>query len=702
MSAAGRACRRILVAVAAGAALAAQQAPAAPARFDWVLWCGDPARGAELAARAGFAAVQVPRGGDPGPARAAGLGYYLDQPCGKGLFELRDEAFEPVRAAYERTRDPATLVRPACFAAPGVLDGAVAAAVAEAQRLRGPGLRFVALADEASATRHDAPLDLCRCTHCLAAFRAFAARRCGGLDGVNATLGTQYAALEQVVPPTVDQIRRRELGDVALPADLRPFSLWLDFVDGQYTDAVRRLAGAVQAAVPDVPVGLTGLQAPAAFGGNDYARYVPALSLVEPYDLGGAVELARSLAPATAHRYATIAPADAAALGATPLASFVRAQLAAFACQGLHGAVVWNDATIVNPDGEPSPFGAALAAARRELGSALDACAGARVEPSSVWLVESQASVRAWWMLDSAGDGMTWVRRLSSYERTHSTSQATRVGWLRLLQDLGIEPRFVAEAGLAEKLLQQRPRALVLPATLALADRTAQAIRAYVQGGGVLLADFGAGLYDEQLQRRAAGALDDLFGIDARSLRWSDLLVREGASAARTRGLPLAEQGLEGALGERRDGGMAHLEKGLGRGRAVYLNAPVCAYGRWRVDEAAIEPARELRRRVRSVLQLAGVEPPCEVRGDGLPTCIQRTRLVLRDGREVLAIRVQALDAPAVLARLARDGARAVRCELPSPRRLFQLDGRALGDGPGRSFELSLDPWSALFVEVRP
>ncbi len=695
--------RALAACVAACAALAAQQAPtpSPPSRFERVLWVSD-ANGVESAARHGFTAVQVGRGGDPAPAIAKGLGFYLDQPIGKGLLELRDEAFAPVRAAYEQKRDPALLVRPACFAEPGAIERAAAAAAAEAARVRGASLRFVALADEASATRHDAPLDTCRCEACLAAFREFARRRYGGIDAANAALGTQFAAFEQLTPPTVDQIRRRELGDAELPADLRAFGAWLDFVDAQYADALLRIAAAAQAAVPGVPVGLTGLSAPAAFGGNDFARYVPALSLVEPYDLGGAVELARSFAPAGAHRYATVAPPDEAALAGASLTPYVRATFAALACQGAHGAVVWNDRTVVGDGGALSPFGAAVVAAREALGPALDACAGARVETSSVWLVESQAAVRAWWMIDSAKDGMTWPRRLASYERTHSTSQAARVGWLRLLQDLGVEPRFVAESALAERLLQQRPRVLALPATLALSDRSAQAIRAYVNAGGVVVADHGVGLYDEQLRRRASGALDALFGIVERSMRWDALLVREGKTVARSRGLPLAEGGLVGAMGEKRDEGMAHLEHSLGRGRAVYLNAPVVGYAAWRLDPAAVEPARELRRRVRGVLQRAGVEPPCEVRGEGLPTCIQRTRLALRDGREVLAVRVHALEAPAILRELGRNGPRAVRLELPSPRRVFRLDGTAIGDGMATGFDLQLDPWGALFVEVRP
>jgi hypothetical protein len=314
-----------------------------------------------------------------------------------------------------------------------------------------------------------------------------------------------------------------------------------------------------------------------------------------------------------------------------------------------------------------------------------------------VWVLESQDSVRVWWMLDSVADGLTWVRRLASHERTHSTSQASRLGWIRLLQDLGLQPHFVTAAQLPERLLQQRPRCLVLPASIALSDRAAQAIAAFVQNGGTVLADHSTGLYDDTLARRDAGALDALFGITGRSCAWEDLLVREGRSTARESGLPLAERALHGKLGERRRLGDAFLELAHGRGRAVYLNAPVAMYGAWRLDEQQVEPARELRRRVRSVLQQAGAEPPCEVRGEGLPTCIERVPLRLRDGRSVLALRLHALDAPAVLRRLAGDGPRAVQVEFRTVRTLRLLGGEDLGTGT--RFDLRLDPFGALFLE---
>ncbi|HEB52707.1 MAG TPA: hypothetical protein ENI87_05585 [bacterium] len=671
----------------------------APSRFEKVLWCSDVADGPRWARAHGYTAVQLGRGGDAAAVRALGLRFYLDQPVGKGLLELRDEQWRPVVQAYERTRDPKVLVRPTCFAEPGRLDRAAAAAAAEARRVGPEGMLFVALADEASSTRHNAPLDTCRCAHCLRAFRRYCERRFAAVDQLNAVLGTHYQRFSDVVPPTTDQVRRRELGEQALPADLRPFSLWLEFVDEQFAAAVATMCERVAAAVPGIPVGLTGLAVPGAFGGHDYARLLPGQTLVEPYDTGGAIELCESLVAPSVHRYATVAPPSRERLrGNVRLADHVRATLCRHASHGVAGVVVWNDATVRGADGAKTPFGEALQAAFRRYGPTFDELAGAIIEPSEVWVVESQPSVRAWWMIDSAQDGLTWIRRLASHEATHSTSQAARKAWIRLLQDLGLQPRFVPAGQLAERILVERPRCVVLPATLSLSDRSAQALDVYVQNGGTLLADHSVGLYDEHLLRRDRGVLDGLFGITERSLRWHDLLVREGRASARVRGLPHAENGLVGAVAVRRGDVATFLERSHGRGRACYLNTAVVGYADWRLDPQQIGRARELRRRVRSVLRRARVLPPCEVFGKGLPTLIERVALRLRDGRRVVAVRVNALERPAILRQLQQRGP--IEVELIWPRDLHVRELHGVDHGTAARTKVTLDPFGAVFVEV--
>ena len=101
---------------------------------------------------------------------------------------------------------------------------------------------------------------------------------------------------------------------------------------------------------------------------------------------------------------------------------------------------------------------------------------------------------------------------------------------------------------------------------------------------------------------------------------------------------------------------------------------------------------------MRSALQQAGIEPPCEVRGEGLPTCIERVPLRLRDGRSVLALRLHALDAPKLLQNLAAKGPRAMQVDFPVVRTLRHLGGEDLGTSA--RFDVRLDPFGALFLEV--
>jgi hypothetical protein len=434
------------------------------------------------------------------------------------------------------------------------------------------------------------------------------------------------------------------------------------------------------------------VQPPSAFGGHDYAQLLPGLSFAEVYDVGAARELAACFLPAGAVQGVTLS---------RPKNGDLRlpvAELADAAQHGLSAVIVWNHAAVAGPDG-PSDYGRALQQAFAAMAPVLDACAGAVPDRSDLWIVESQPSVRVGWMIDSVADGMTWVRRFASYDATHGLSFAARASWLRLCEDLGLQPRFVAERDLPERLLQQRPRCLVLPACWSLADRTCSAIGAWVRAGGTLVADHGTALYDERLTLRQAGALDALFGITARSLRFDDLLVREGRSvpgAALPTGAAAAEAGTLGQLSERHGDRNVFLERLDGRGRAVYLNLAVCDYVRVRLDPSAVAVARDLRARVRRVLQLAGVEPAVEVRGEGLPTCLERT-VLRRQDRVVHALRVNALDRPELLQELGKAGRRPITLSLRSPKHLRILGGADLGTND--TFALELDPYAGLFLE---
>ena len=71
-------------------------------------------------------------------------------------------------------------------------------------------------------------------------------------------------------------------------------------------------------------------------------------------------------------------------------------------------------------------------------------------------------------------------------------------------------------------------RALLLPNIAMLSDRQCEQLRAYVRGGGSLVASFETSLYDENLNPRSDFGLANLFGVSQggrrRRHQWQSLL----------------------------------------------------------------------------------------------------------------------------------------------------------------------------------
>jgi Beta-galactosidase len=672
-----------------------------PGGFEMILWLhGGPPRDRQFFTaikELGCTAVSVSSGEDPTVPGRYGLRFYSDQILGKGILELRDRQFDPVRKAYELSRDPKDLVRPACLSSMATL-ATLSGILSDRLRLALPNHPLaVSLGDEISVTRHANPLDLCFDKRSLKEFRAFLARRYVAIDRLNQSWNTRFQSFDEVLPFTADQIRARELDGPVLAENLRPWAEHREFMDGELAAVVTHLVEQVRRHDPQLPCGLTGMPAPAAYGGHDYARLLPGLRFYEVYDVGGARDLAMSLAPAGARQVATLFPPKPG-----EGADLVRARLADMLAHGLWGAVVWSAGEVLDAGCRPTAYGRALAAALDDLKPALAAFAGATVLRSPVWILESQASVRAWWMLDSRADGDTWIRRLSSYEVAHSTSIAARHSWVRILEDLGMQPRLVPETELAERLRKAPPRLLVLPATLALSEANGRAIATFVNDGGFLVADHSTALYDESLGRRGQGLLDGLFGIQKRSLLYADQLVAQGVPDTAGRlstGAAAAERGLEGGLAEKSGDLQVQVERRVGKGRAVYLNLAVCEYGRVRLDKEPLETALDLRQRVLWVLREAGVATPVSVVSERVPTCLERIVLQAEDGRTLLAVRVNALEAPAVLQEVGKGGSRPIKLTFPDRRKITDLiTGKTYA--AATEHNLRLDPFRGLFLVV--
>ncbi len=685
---------------------AQQTAPIAPwpDGLQSFAWLPDGLDTDEAALRAlrelGVTGVTVGDGQDPEPARRLGLSIYRDQLVGKGTLELRDSQFAPLRAAYEQDRAIEHLLRPNCLSDPATQGDLLARALTALAPLAAAPPSFVILGDEVSTTRHVNPLDFSFSPHALAEFRTFLRGRYRDIGALNRAWQTSHASFDTVEPFTADRIRAREFAaGGTLPANLSPWAEHRAFMDRALARTVRSLAGCARAKVA-VPIGLTGLQQPAAYGGSDYSLLMPELDVFEIYDIGGARDLAMSLARPLARQIITLFPPKE----GQPM-DLVAAHVTDALAHGMTGVVLWHAGHLLNrADGmQPTPFGVAVRDALRGAQS-LSPLAGASVERSLVWIVESQPAVQAHWMLDSASDGVTWPRRLSSYEETHSTSVAARASWVRLCEDLGLQPRFVAAAQLRALLAQQQVKLLVLPVCLALSDEEIAAVTDYVQQGGVAVADGMLAFYDDRLRRRDRPGLDAVFGLTPRAVPGlAQLLVHEGQPAAQARllsGAAACERSIEAAIAERAAPSLSvQCEHRFGRGTAIYLNIAVCEYASVRLDPKRLNAARDLRRRVQRVLDTADVAPPVSVRGKGLPTCLERMLLRHKSGRRFLALRVNAIDSPFVLQTLSTQSPLTVEVQFAAATRLRVL-GESAWRGPSAHFELPLDAWRGVFAEL--
>ena len=157
-----------------------------------------------------------------------------------------------------------------------------------------------------------------------------------------------------------------------------------------------------------------------------------------------------------------------------------------------------------------------------------------------------------------------------------------------LLSDLGLSYRVARCSDLADPPLDTSAcRLLVLPLNLRVSEQEAEAIRTFVEEGGVVLADAFPGWFDERA-RLANGALADVFGVSAQG-RIPGAEARE-RTAATTSGdflgkltvaSPLTLNGaVPHALAD--DGTPLLLVNQFGKGHAVLLNVLSRDYQIWR------------------------------------------------------------------------------------------------------------------------
>ena len=508
--------------------------------------------------------------------------------AGYKAFSKTIEAKAGLRDKYLKTRDKKYLVRAVCVNDPKFL-------AKQSRDLVKVG-RYVGwlepvgylLGDELRLT-YDMDYDYNPIA--LDAFREWLRKRYKTLQALNGEWGAEFAAWKDVMPMTAREVRGR--------LNYAPWADHREFRDSVFSGFFGWSREQLRQADPQATVGISGTQRAQAYGGYDWRRLGGTLDFLFSYSTGDQARKQRSLA-----RRATRLPW----YGWRNTNPLIRRRLWRYLLTENYGAAFYRLLNLWGPDLRLS-FNARLGVPIvKEFQSGLARMLRHAERRTDVGLLYSHASIR--------GAFITGASNLTQ-------------GWGAVIEDAGLQCEYVDAAQVEAGELDRRAyRAFVLPYSVALSDKTAAALRRYVEQGGFLIADGRPGLMDEHCRTRDKAALDDLFGVrrpkvDPLASRWEGTArFTRNVGACRLKGLELdvmvSEPDLSLAGGEALGAHQGLGRKGttpvlvlrrVGRGGAVLLNLHFEDYGRRRM----LDIEAPLRRVATHVLALAGVTAPVRV-----------------------------------------------------------------------------------------
>ncbi len=450
-----------------------------------------------------FGGVILMRDEDSAWARARGLSYLVWNVAGRDALHLdADEAWNARVEKWIETRDEGLLVREPCLNDPATIAGLHATLAATiAKHGEHPGLGFV-LGDEVSLTPNGDPFDLCRCGHCEARWKAYAATR-----------GLPERA------PLTDEVRSALLED-----DFSLLGPWLArrrFDQDRLHELLGSLAERARG-TEERPLALLGLKGRTAFGGVDPFTAASYVDVLEGYPTGpmpaileGLRESPPDLRRSLDWQLATLFLDGESPAGAAWLAweHWVR---------GADSLVLWSDIGLERTRETTVRLGTAVEKIR-EVARLFPWHAHAR--PAQITLVVDDDSAAASWLRDALVDGPTWPRRRQGYQERNGTLERAIHTWLDTADELGL----TAEAVPLARIRWAGASLLVLPQILVVGAEDVARLEAYLAAGGTLVID---GLFAwvdrsgqpwsnsvlEGLRRRAPERVHVASGSDARGL----------------------------------------------------------------------------------------------------------------------------------------------------------------------------------------
>ncbi len=358
---------------------------------------------------------------------------------------------------------------------------------------------FYNLADESGIAELAGFWDFDFSDYSLDAMRRWLQDEYGTLAALNAQWGSHFESWPAVTPDTTREAMARTDANYSAWADHKE---WMDIA---FAAALKMGSDAIRSVDGHAYVGIEGAQMPG-WGGYDYYRLTSVLQAMEPYDIGNSVEVIRSLNPKVAFMTTSFSTGP-----------WEKHRIWYELLHGARGQIIWDEKhDVVHPDGSVGPRGKEVAPYWNEIRDGIGTLLmNSQRQAGPIAIHYSQASMRTEWMLKQRPKGDAWMKRTSSSERKDSDFLRLRDSYCHLIEDQGLQYKFVAYGQVEQgELLKGGYRVLILPRSSALSSSEAAAISNFVHQGGTLIVDGNAGTFDEHSRRLPESSLAALLKGD--------------------------------------------------------------------------------------------------------------------------------------------------------------------------------------------
>jgi len=428
--------------------------------------------------------------------------------------------YSRMKKKYAETHDKQVLVREYCLNDPSYRE----LVRGELNQLTRPWVPLSPMSyyvfEEPSLTCYEDDLDLCFSTHCMKAMRTWLKGEYETLAALNRQWSTDFTSWDQVVPDDTYQAQAR--GNYAAWADHRRF------MEKTYADTFEYVLGELHKIDPQGILLNSGTQVSGAHNGCDYSLINQFTKHLNAYDGGNQFDFHRNFNP----EVKISGGAGYGVLGKDVFYNFYRNLF-----KGANGGayVFWQYSTL-DPDLTMSQSGEDMVAGFGELrGAGIGKLVGTGTpDNNGIAIHYSYPSIHGAWIVDGTIEPQVVYDPSSATMRRFNSN---RDGWVKALRDAGLQFDFIAYGDVEQgKLVSKGYKTLILPMSIALSDKEAAAIRAFVRGGGTVIADALPGVMDEHCTFRDAGVLSELFGVTPTRASRETIVAMQGEPALKPAG----------------------------------------------------------------------------------------------------------------------------------------------------------------------